>query len=180
MTNETAQRLREIHLQLQDSDEWSRNLIPSDSSIRGGERFRLYYPAAGEGYSNVWNMQVRTDDSSLYSIYTVNFTDMESANLLRDSDGALYLTYMSLSEQAEKNTRDTSWTDYSSGYTADWDYYDYEDNSYSDSGSADSASATSDSSSDSSSTDGEASIDSELDYDDSSSEDEWDYILEVE
>ncbi|MBR2766384.1 MAG: hypothetical protein IKE03_10445, partial [Blautia sp.] len=141
VTNETAQRQREIHLQLQDSDEWSRNLIPSDSSIRGGERFRLYYPAAGEGYSNVWNMQVRTDDSSLYSIYTVNFTDMETANLLRDSDGALYLTYMSLSEQAEKNTRDTSWTDYSSGNTDDWDYYDYEDNSYSDSGSADSASA---------------------------------------
>ena len=180
VTNDTAQRLREIHLQVQDSGDWGRNLIPSDSSIRGGERFRLFYPAAPEGYSQVWNMQVGTDDGSLYSIYTVNFTDMETASLKRDSDGALFLSYMSLAEQTEKNTRDTSWTEYSSGYTEDWEYYDYTDSSQSDSSSSDSAAASTDSASDSSSSDTEASIDSELDYDDSSSEEEWDYILEEE
>ncbi len=193
MTNDAAQRLREIHLQLQDSGEWGRNLIPADSSIRGGERVRLFYPAAVEGYSPLYNMQVLTEDGSLYSIYSVNFTDMETASLKRDGDGALYLSYMSLSEHSEKNTRDTSWTEYSNGDSDDWDYYydDYDDWSESGSHSSGSESSSSGSSSDSSSPDSgssdsgssdsgssDDSIESELDFDES--DEEWDYILEEE
>ena len=188
ITNQTGQRIREITIRAAEIGEWSRNLIPAESSIRGGEGFRLFYPSV-EGVSGSnginYDLQLKTYDGSLYCIFGVPVYDMSSADLRRDSDGALYLSYMSLSEQTEKNTRNTSWTEYS-GYE-DWDYVydDYGDEDWEDSGSTSGSSGNNSSnnsgnntsdSSDSEKNNGD-SIENELDYDDSS-EEEWDYILE--
>ena len=107
ISNSTGTRFRQLFLQVSGTGDWGRNLIPSEGSIRVSEQFTLYYPEAVNG--NTYDLRLRDDDGTLYEIYGVDLTDIDSAVLRKDDEDVVYLSYMSKNTKSEKDTRGSSW-----------------------------------------------------------------------
>ena len=156
LTNNLGTNLREIYLRTSGTEEWGKNLIPSESIIQDNEQVQMYYSSGssamesgsseessgdtGSSDSSLYDMKVVTADGNTYEIYSIETGDMEKATLTMDEDsGVAYLRYMSLSSNSEMDTRENSQqTGYgedsgdSYGYTEE--YYDStQDDSYDDS-----------------------------------------------
>lgn len=178
LTNSLSSDLREIYLMTSGGEDWGKNLIPSESSVKGAEQVQMYYTPSTESTDSedtsedstedtsststeLYDMKIVTSDGNTYEIYSIDLGDMEKASLTMDTDSeTAYLRYMSLSEKKEKDTRDNSQQTSSSDDESS-DDSSYDDSSYDDSGYDDSSDDGSyDESSDDSSDDGN--------YDDSS------------
>ena len=173
LTNSLSSDLREIYLMTSGGEDWGKNLIPSESSVKGAEQVQMYYTPSTESTDSedtsedstedtsststeLYDMKIVTSDGNTYEIYSIDLGDMEKASLTMDTDSeTAYLRYMSLSEKKEKDTRDNS------QQTSSSDDESSDDSSYDDSGYDDSSDDGSyDDSNDDSSDDGN--------YDDSS------------
>ena len=188
LTNNLGTNLREIYLRTSGTEEWGKNLIPSESIIQDNEQVQMYYSSGssamesgsseessgdtGSSDSSLYDMKVVTADGNTYEIYSIETGDMEKATLTMDEDsGVAYLRYMSLSSNSEMDTRENSQqTGYgedsgdSYGYTEE--YYDStQDDSYDDSSDDSYDDSTDDSYDDS--TDGSYDDSSDGYYDDS-------------
>ena len=178
LTNSLSSDLREIYLMTSGGEDWGKNLIPSESSVKGAEQVQMYYTPSTESTDSedtsedstedtsststeLYDMKIVTSDGNTYEIYSIDLGDMEKASLTMDTDSeTAYLRYMSLSEKKEKDTRDNSQQTSSSDDESS-DDSSYDDSSYDDSGYDDSSDDGSyDDSSDDGSDDGS--------YDDSS------------
>ena len=172
ITNSTKGELREIYLRAAGGEEWGKNLVPAESTIKDAEQVQMYYTPES-ATDAIYDMKIVDGDGNAYEIYSAELGDMEKAKILIDS-GEAYLTYTSLSDKSEKSTlgniqTDNSETDstdtssvtdtstdtsYDSDSTSDNTDYDnsdggsYDDNS--DDGSYDNSEDNSDDSSDSS------------------------------
>lgn len=109
LTNATGADVRELYLKASAQDEWSKNMIPAESTIKAAEQVQMHYtPAAGQGSETpVYDLRLVDKEGNGYEIYSVELGDMERASL-RLQDDIVYLSYMSLSEKKEKNTRENS------------------------------------------------------------------------
>lgn len=190
LTNSLSSDLREIYLMTSGGEDWGKNLIPSESSVKGAEQVQMYYTPSTESTDSedtsedstedtsststeLYDMKIVTSDGNTYEIYSIDLGDMEKASLTMDTDSeTAYLRYMSLSEKKEKDTRDNSQQTSSSDDESS-DDSSYDDSSYDDSGYDDSSDDGSDDGSyDDSSDDG--SYDGSYDdgnYDDGSYDD---------
>ena len=190
LTNDLGTNLREIYLKVSGTEEWGKNLIPSESIVQDNEQVQMYYSSgttavgsessaetsSGEGGSSdssLYDMKVVTADGNTYEIYSIATDDMEKATLTMDEDsGVAYLRYMSLSSNSEMDTRENS---QQTGYGEDSDesydyteeYYDSTQDDYYDDSSDDYYDDSSDDSYDDSS-DGSYDDSSDGSYDDSS------------
>ena len=184
LTNSLSSDLREIYLMTSGGEDWGKNLIPSESSVKGAEQVQMYYTPSTESTDSedtsedstedstedtsststeLYDMKIVTSDGNTYEIYSIDLGDMEKASLTMDTDSeTAYLRYMSLSEKKEKDTRDNSQQTSSSDDESS-DDSSYDDSSYDDSGYDDSSD---DGSYDDSSDDGS--------YDDSSDDGSYD------
>lgn len=199
LTNSLQNDIREIYLMTSGGEDWGKNLIPSESSVKAAEQVQMYYTADSSSASDsseestdtttdtsstsaLYDMKIVTASGDAYQIYSVNLGDMEKASLAYDEESSVaYLRYMSLSEKKEKDTKEnsqqTSSSDDSSEETSsdDSSYDDsYSDDSSYDDGSSDDSSSYDDGSSDDSSYDDGSSDDGSYDdgsYDDSSYDD---------
>ena len=190
LTNSLSSDLREIYLMTSGGEDWGKNLIPSESSVKGAEQVQMYYTPSTESTDSedtsedstedtsststeLYDMKIVTSDGNTYEIYSIDLGDMEKASLTMDTDSeTAYLRYMNLSEKKEKDTRDNSQQTSSSDDESS-DDSSYDDSSYDDSGYDDSSDDGSDDGSyDDSSDDG--SYDGNYDdgsYDDGSYDD---------
>ena len=188
LTNNLGTNLREIYLRTSGTEEWGKNLIPSESIIQDNEQVQMYYSSGssamesgsseessgdtGSSDSSLYDMKVVTADGNTYEIYSIETGDMEKATLTMDEDsGVAYLRYMSLSSNSEMDTRENS---QQTGYYTE-EYYDStQDDSYDDSSDDSYDDSTDDSYDDSSddsyddSSDGSYDDSSDGSYDDSS------------
>ena len=199
LTNSLQNDIREIYLMTSGGEDWGKNLIPSESSVKAAEQVQMYYTADSSSASDsseestdtttdtsstsaLYDMKIVTASGDAYQIYSVNLGDMEKASLAYDEESSVaYLRYMSLSEKKEKDTKEnsqqTSSSDDSSEETSsdDSSYDDsYSDDSSYDDGSSDDSSYDDGSSDDSSSYDDGSYDDGSYDdgsYDDSSYDD---------
>ena len=145
LTNSLGTDLREIYLKTAGTEDWGKNLIPSESIVQDAEQVQMYYTsdsssadsagdADGSGNSSdsaLYDMKIVTADGNTYEIYSVETEDMEKASLTLDEEsGVAYLRYMSLSAKSEKDTRENS---QQTGYGDDDSDDYYEDSSDSDS-----------------------------------------------
>lgn len=193
LTNSLQSDIREIYLMTSGGEDWGKNLIPSESSVKAAEQVQMYYTADSSSAtdssedstdtssdtttdtssaSTLYDMKIVTASGEAYQIYSVNLGDMEKASLAYDEESSVaYIRYMSLSEKKEKDTKEnsqqTSSSDDSSEDTSydDSSYDNYDDSSYD---------SSEDSSSDDSSYDDSSYDDSSYDdgsYDDSSYDD---------
>ena len=182
LTNSLSSDLREIYLMTSGGEDWGKNLIPSESSVKGAEQVQMYYTPSTESTDSedtsedstedtsststeLYDMKIVTSDGNTYEIYSIDLGDMEKASLTMDTDSeTAYLRYMSLSEKKEKDTRDnsqqTSSSDDESSDDSSYDDSSYDDSGYDDSSDDGSDDGSYDDSSDDSSDDGN--------YDDSS------------
>ena len=93
LTNQSGMRIRELYLAEAYSEEWGRNLIPSESSIREGEKIKLFYPAIPEDSEGYYDILVRCEDGYTDVIYYVRLADTSEGAITYDpSDGYLHLT----------------------------------------------------------------------------------------
>ncbi|HJB14755.1 MAG TPA: hypothetical protein IAA05_01775 [Candidatus Blautia excrementipullorum] len=144
LTNSLGTNLREIYLRSSGTEDWEKNLIPSESIIQDNEQVQMYYSSgtsvtgstssedtsAGEdSSSSLYDMKIVTADGNTYEIYSIETDDMEKATLTLDEDsGVAYLRYMSLASKSEKDTRENS---QQTGYGEDSeDSYDYTEEYY--------------------------------------------------
>lgn len=144
LTNSLGTNLREIYLRSSGTEDWGKNLIPSESIIQDNEQVQMYYSsgasmtgaAASEdtsaeenSASSLYDMKIVTADGNTYEIYSIETDDMEKATLTLDEDsGVAYLRYMSLASKSEKDTRENS---QQTGYGEDSDdSYDYTEEDY--------------------------------------------------
>ena len=158
LTNSLSSDLREIYLMTSGGEDWGKNLIPSESSVKGAEQVQMYYTYTPSTESTdsedtsedstedtsststeLYDMKIVTSDGNTYEIYSIDLGDMEKASLTMDTDSeTAYLRYMSLSEKKEKDTRDNSQQTSSSDDESS-DDSSYDDSSYDDSGYDDSS-----------------------------------------
>ena len=184
LTNSLQNDIREIYLMTSGGEDWGKNLIPSESSVKAAEQVQMYYTADSSSASDsseestdsttdtssasaLYDMKIVTASGDAYQIYSVNLGDMEKASLAYDEESSVaYLRYMSLSEKKEKDTKENSQQTSSSDDSSEETSSD--DSSYDDSYSDDSS--YDDSYSDDSSYDDGSSDDSSS-YDDGSYDD---------
>ena len=201
LTNSLQNDIREIYLMTSGGEDWGKNLIPSESSVKAAEQVQMYYTAdsSSASYSSeestdtttdtsstsaLYDMKIVTASGDAYQIYSVNLGDMEKASLAYDEESSVaYLRYMSLSEKKEKDTKEnsqqTSSSDDSSEETSsdDSSYDDsYSDDSSYDDGSSDDSSSYDDGSYDDGSYD-DSSYDDYVDEGDDTDEEggDWNY-----
>ena len=136
--NATGMRFRQVYLQARGGEGWGRNFLPTESSIHVNENFVLNYPQAGGG---IFNFLFQDEQGIRYELRSIPVTDMATATLQYDrAQGDVYLIYQSLSEQTQKDTRNTSShqgereddededeDDYDEDYDEDEDYEDYDE-----------------------------------------------------
>ena len=190
MTNKLEDDIREIYLMTSGGDDWGKNLIPAEASVKASEQVQMFYTPDDTAVSSdstdestdttVYDMKIVTAKGDVYQIYSIDLSDMEKASLAYDEESSTaYLTYTSLADKSEKDTKGNSQQTASSDESDDSDTETYssddssDDSSY-DSGSSDSSSYdnSSDDSSDDSSYDSSSSDNSG--YDDGSSYDDSD------
>ena len=201
LTNSLQNDIREIYLMTSGGEDWGKNLIPSESSVKAAEQVQMYYTADSSSASDsseestdtttdtsstsaLYDMKIVTASGDAYQIYSVNLGDMEKASLAYDEESSVaYLRYMSLSEKKEKDTKEnsqqTSSSDDSSEETSsdDSSYDDsYSDDSSYDDGSSDDSSSYDDGSYDDGSYD-DSSYDDYVDEGDDTDEEggDWNY-----
>lgn len=133
LTNSTGSALREIYVKTNGNEDWGKNMVSAESSVKAAEQVQMFYTPAGSEEEASYDMKVVTADGDSYEMYSLELEDMEKATLSAE-DGIAFLKYMSISEKKEKNTRDTS----ESSDDSDDSYDDYDssyDDSYDESGS---------------------------------------------
>ena len=137
LTNNTENALREVYLRSSGSEEWGKNLVANESTVKSLEQVQMFYTPQSSEYT-VYDMKIVDKVGNAYVIYSINLGDMESA-ALRAKDGTAYLSYMSLSTRKETNTEYTDTIAYSGNNNSnglensgDDDFITYE---YSDGGS---------------------------------------------
>ena len=159
LTNSTKGEVREIYLRAAGGEEWGKNLVPAESTIKDAEQVQMYY-TPDSAKDAIYDMKIVDGDGNAYEIYSVELGDMEKAKLMIDN-GEAYLTYTSLSDKSEKSTIGNVETDNSEADSSD---------------STDStdASALTDSSSDASDTSSDNSDDGSYDNSDDGSSDNGD------
>lgn len=162
LTNSLSSDLREVYLMVSGGEDWGKNLIPSESSVKAAEQVQMYYTPSEDTSSEstdsedtsedstestsydssaLYDMKIVTADGDTYEIYSIDLGDMEKATLTMDQDtSSAYLRYMSLSAKKEMDTRDNSQqtsddesSDDSSSDDSSSDDSSYDDSSYDDS-----------------------------------------------
>lgn len=109
LTNSTETDVRQIYVKSSDKEDWGKNLIPAESSVKAAEQVRMYYTPSKEEGDHTYGIKLLMRDGKAYEISSVSLEDIEKASLHSDGEqGIVYLRYMSLSEKKEKNTRDTA------------------------------------------------------------------------
>ena len=184
LTNSTKGEIREIYLRAAGGEEWGKNLVPAEATIKAAEQVQMYY-TSDSAKNAIYDMKIVDGDGNAYEIYSVQLSDMEKAKLMIDN-GEAYLTYTSLSEKSEKSTIGNVETDNSVADSSDSaDSTDASDLTDSSSGITDTSSDNSDGSDDNSddgsddnSDDGsdDSSDDGSDDSSDDGSDDGGDYV----
>lgn len=180
LTNSTKGEIREIYLRAAGGEEWGKNLVPAEATIKAAEQVQMYY-TSDSAKNAIYDMKIVDGDGNAYEIYSVQLSDMEKAKLMIDN-GEAYLTYTSLSEKSEKSTIGNVETDNSVADSSDSaDSTDASDLTDSSSGITDTSSDNSDGSDDNSD-DGsddnsdDGSDDGSDDSSDDGSDDGGDYV----
>lgn len=149
LTNSTKGEIREIYLRAAGGEEWDKNLVPAEATIKAAEQVQMYY-TPDSARDAIYDMKIVDGDGNAYEIYSVQLSDMEKAKLMIDN-GEAYLTYTSLSDKSEKSTIGNVETDNSVADSSDSaDSTDASDLTDSSSGITDSSSDNSDGSYDNS------------------------------
>ncbi|MDO4274225.1 MAG: hypothetical protein Q4D16_11185 [Eubacteriales bacterium] len=132
LTNSTGKVLREIYVKVSGGEEWGRNLIPSEASVKASEQVQMYYAPGEQEEKALYDMKIITDNADIYEIYNVDLEDMKSASLRAEEDSA-YIRYMSLSAKKEMDTKgsssDSEMDEDDSSGDYDNSYNDYQDSS---------------------------------------------------
>lgn len=102
LTNSTKGEIREIYLRAAGGEEWGKNLVPAEATIKDAEQVQMYY-TPDSARDAIYDMKIVDGNGNAYEIYSVQLSDMEKAKLMIDN-GEAYLTYTSLSDKSEKST----------------------------------------------------------------------------
>lgn len=107
LVNNAGVDLREIYIQNEETEEWGKNLIPSESSVKDKEQVQMYYEPQDDGE---YHIKIVTENAEEFEIYSAELDDMKQTALYIE-EGAAYLKYTSVSSKTEKTTTDTSTSD---------------------------------------------------------------------
>ena len=123
ITNGLPEALREFYLRGSDTEDWGKNLIPVESTVKAAEKVQMCYtPSTTSG--GLYDIKVVDKKGNTYAIYEVNLGDFEDGTI-RLEDGEVYLSYISLT------TGDETRADYSSTLAEDYEgstgSYSYQD-----------------------------------------------------
>ena len=140
LTNNNDKPLREIYLREFNTEDWGKNLIPMEATVKQGETVQMYY-ASSPSDPTTLDMKVVDKAGNSFAMYSIDFTDIESASFrVQDETGTL--SWISVSSHNEVITEwtDTLALDYSGMYESensdseleedssdftDWDTEDY-------------------------------------------------------
>ena len=129
LTNNTKKDIRELYLKASGTEEWGKNLIPAESFIKVSEQVQMYYTPASKDNSqeydsgetkaskSVFDIRISDGTGNTWEIYGAELSDMDKATI-RIQEEVAYLTYMSISEKKQKDTRTSK--------AYEEDLYDYE------------------------------------------------------
>ena len=151
MTNGLQDDLREIYLMTSGGDDWGKNLIPAEASVKASEQVQMFYTPDDTAVSSdstdestdtttttVYDMKIVTAKGDVYQIYSIDLSDMEKASLAYDEESSTaYLTYTSLADKSEKDTKGNSQQTASSDESDDSDTETYSSDDSSDDSSYD-------------------------------------------
>ena len=130
LTNNNDKPLREIYLRESGTEDWGKNLIPGESTVKQSETVQMYYAASGSDPSTL-DVKVVDKSGNSFAMYGIDFTDIESASF-RVQEETGYLSWMSVTSHNEviSDWNETLALDYSGEYGSDES--DMESEDYSD------------------------------------------------
>lgn len=79
LTNSTKGEIREIYLRAAGGEEWGKNLVPAEATIKDAEQVQMYY-TPDSARDAIYDMKIVDGDGNAYEIYSVQLSDMEKAN----------------------------------------------------------------------------------------------------
>lgn len=95
MTNKLEDDIREIYLMTSGGDDWGKNLIPAEASVKASEQVQMFYTPDDTAVSSdstdestdtttttVYDMKIVTAKGDVYQIYSIDLSDMEKHLLL--------------------------------------------------------------------------------------------------
>ena len=139
LTNNTNKEIREFYLKASYEEDWGKNLVPAESSIKASEQVQMYYDPVSGGSTedssdgsektakSIFDIRLADGDGNTWEIYGAELSDMEKATIRIQEEDA-YLTYMSISEKKQKDTRNNTASDDSDYDSEDYDYEDDDTN----------------------------------------------------
>ena len=153
LTNGLVEPLRELYFRGSGGEDWGKNMIPVESTVKVSEKVQLCYPPSDTSDGS-YDLKVVDKKGNAYAVYGINTEDFEECTIRFEEDKA-FLSYISKTsgeeERAESSETlaqnyETSRSsgsgssshegDYNYGYYDDygnWVEYDYSDySSYSD------------------------------------------------
>ena len=98
LTNSTGSVLREIYVKTNGSEDWGKNMVSAEASVKTAEQVQMFYTPADSKEEASYDMKVVTADGASYEMYSLELEDMEKATLATEGDAA-FLKYMSISEK---------------------------------------------------------------------------------
>ncbi len=105
LTNSTNQALRQVFLKETGTEDWGKNLVPSESTIKAAETVQMFYTELStEGAT--YDIKIVDKSGNTYAIYGLDLSDMENA-VYKLEDGYPYITYLSLSTKSETYSSDS-------------------------------------------------------------------------
>lgn len=137
LTNGTKEELRGIYLKGTEEEEWGRNLIPAESSVKAQEQVRMYYGPLSSEEESSYDMKLTTETGNTYTLTELSLEDMERASLKLDEENdILSLRYMSLSQKKEvtisngdsDDSQEEDWEEESQEENEDSSYWEPEEN----------------------------------------------------
>ena len=150
LTNGLAEALREVYLRGSGDEDWGKNMIPVESTVKASEKVQMCYTPSDIG-GGFYDLKVVDKKGNSYAIYEINIGDFEEGTVRVEDDSA-YLSYISLSTGDETRAEysetlaqnydnggssDSHEGDYNYGYYDDygnWVAYDYSGSSSSSGG----------------------------------------------
>ena len=151
LTNGLTEALREVYLRGSGEEDWGKNMIPVESTVKASEKVQMCYTPSDTG-GGLYDLKVVDKKGNSYAIYEINVGDFEEGTVRVENDSA-YLSYISLSTGDEtraeysetlaqnydvSGSSDNHEGDYNYGYYDDygnWVAYDYSSSSSSSSNS---------------------------------------------
>ncbi|MDO5338233.1 MAG: hypothetical protein Q4E89_12485 [Eubacteriales bacterium] len=106
VVNEIPNEITEIYMRVTGTEDWTDNLL-NGTTLAANESAELYYTAAPEGSTGLFDIQLIGADQTIYNTVDLELSDMSSMTFYVDETNEAWVKYNSISQGTEVDYKET-------------------------------------------------------------------------